>query len=123
MTSATTGSAQPVLGVLEGAAFDEARCERALMALQELGLSRPTPEMGKAVAVALSHATYRYEYPAAFPGVTEGLLDALSALGLAFLRRQAALNAYKRTVSATPGPLSKEVAQVVFALPTWADRQ
>jgi hypothetical protein len=88
-------SEQPSLGVLENAVGAEAHSERALAVLQELGLSSPSPELGNAIAVALSHVTYRYEHPTAFPAVTRGLLEVLSALGMAFLKRLAAINAYK----------------------------
>jgi len=123
MTIATGESEQISLSVLGSAVGTGDESERGLTVLQELGLSSPSLELANAVTVALSHATYRYEYPTAFPGVTEGLLDALSALGLAFLRRLAALNAYKRAASATAGTLSRQVAQVAAELPAWADQQ
>jgi dsRNA-specific ribonuclease len=114
---------QPGLGVLHNTVGVEADVGRALAVLRAFGLSDPGPELRNAVAVALVHSSYLYENQTAFLGITRGLLDALSSLGLAFLRRMATVDAYQQPGSLTAGSLSKDVAEIVFALPAWAARQ
>jgi dsRNA-specific ribonuclease len=114
---------QPSLGVLEHTVGVEADVGRAIAALAEFGLLEPEPELRNAVAVALMHSSYLYENQTAFPRITRGLLDALSNLGLAFLKRRTTVDSYIRTASSTAESLSKENAETVLALPAWAARQ
>jgi dsRNA-specific ribonuclease len=111
---------QPGLGVLDRAVGVEANAERALAVLREFGLSEPDPGLRNAVAVALMDKTYLHEHQAAFPNVTKGLLEALFSLGMPFLRKLAAVDSYRRASFSGAGALSKEVAEVTFALESWA---
>jgi dsRNA-specific ribonuclease len=97
--------------------------DRALAQLERFGLSDPEPALREAVGVALVHKSYFHENQDVLPGVTRGLLDAFSDLGLAFTRRLAAAGAYQRLSSAKVGSLSNDVAQVALGLPTWATEQ
>src|SRR5229473_2124518 len=98
MTLAMAGiDGQSRLGVLEHPVGVEANADRALAVLKSFGLSEPGPELRNAVAVALIHSSHLYENQIAFPSITRGLLDALSNLGLAFLRRMATVDAYQQS--------------------------
>lgn len=97
--------------------------DRALSELGNFGLSQPEPEIREAIGVALVHKSYLHEKQDFLPGVTAGILDAFSDLGLAFTRRLAAADAYKRLSSTKVSSLSNDVAQVAFGLPAWASRQ
>jgi signal transduction histidine kinase/dsRNA-specific ribonuclease len=111
---------QPSLGVLERTVGSEADIERARAVLRAFGLSEPRLELSNAVAVALTHTTYFYENQANFPNITKGLMDALFYLGIAFVKKLAAIDSYKRTAFPSAASLSKEVAEVTFALESWA---
>lgn len=97
--------------------------DRALAELERFGLSNPEPALREAVGAALVHKSYLYENQDLLPGLTRGLLDAFSDLGLAFTRRLAAADAYERLSSAKVGSFSDYVAQVALRLPTWAAEQ
>lgn len=110
------------LGVLGHAVGEDADVEHALAVLRSFGLSEPDPDLSNAIEVALMHSTYLYEHQAAFPDVTKGLLEALFTLGLAFCRKLATVDSYKRNPQ-TVGVLSKEVAEVAYALESWSASQ
>ena len=114
---------RPSLGVLKRIVDVEADVAPALAELARFGLSEPGPELTNAVAIGLMHSTYLYENQAMLSEITPGLLDALSILGLAFLRRRAAVDAYQRTASPTAASLSKDVAQAAFGLTDWASKK
>lgn len=114
---------QSSLGVLGQAVGVEADVDRALAVLSVRRTLEPGPELRNAIAVALMHSSYLYENEASFPGITRGLLNALSTLGFAFLRRMAAADAYQQPTAPTAGSLSTDVAEIMFALPTWAAKQ
>jgi dsRNA-specific ribonuclease len=97
--------------------------DRALAELERFGLADPEPALREAVGVALVHKSYLYENQDLLPGLTRGLLDAFSDLGLAFTRRLAAADAYQRLSSAKVGSLSHHVAQLALRLPSWANEQ
>jgi dsRNA-specific ribonuclease len=66
------------------------------------------------------HISYLHEHSASLPGITTGLLDALSVLGQAFVRRLAAVDVYSRATSPVVSALSIGVAEVASALAEWA---
>ncbi|MFC8678082.1 ATP-binding protein [Streptomyces griseorubiginosus] len=112
------------LGVLEQCA--EARAEEAAPAIAYLGtfgLGDPGPGVRNAIALALVHSSYRHESRSDSPGMTKGVLEALNALGVAFIHREAAAMIYRTTATTVSGPMSASVARVVSTFPHWTSSQ
>ncbi|MFD0501572.1 ATP-binding protein [Streptomyces rhizosphaericus] len=95
----------------------------AVDALRVLGLSEPSPELRRALRVALTHSSYLYEHRDMFPGVTRSLLDVLQRLGMEYLRKQATVEIFRRGGVQTAGSLSKEVGLIPPVVQSWSTRQ
>ncbi len=112
------------LGVLgkvvspEGFVSDE-----ALQRLRGFGLSDPSPQLRKALQVALTHASYAHENSSFFPAAIRGVFSPLQELGKSYLRKQAAVEIFRRQAIPNVGFLSGEVAQVSSSLQHWVTRQ
>ncbi|MEU0414759.1 ATP-binding protein [Streptomyces griseorubiginosus] len=112
------------LGVLEQCA--ETRAEEAASAiayLKTLGLDDPGPGLRNAIALALVHSSYRQESRIDSPGMSKGVLEALNALGVAFIHREAAATIYRTTATTASHSMSTGVARVVSTFPHWTSSQ
>ena len=95
----------------------------ALEALRQCGAPAGDSGFVNALGVAMIHLSYFYENTRQLPGVTRGLLDALTRLGGTFLQRHAAVEGLAWVPGDKPGPLSTEIGHIASTLPAWAARQ
>ncbi|WP_326793507.1 ATP-binding protein (plasmid) [Streptomyces sp. NBC_00841] len=112
------------LGVLEQCA--EARAEEAAPAIEylgTLGLVDPGPGVRNTIALAMVHSSYCHESRIDSPGMTKGVLEALNALGVAFIHREAAARIYRTTATTASRSMSTGVARVVSTFPQWTSSQ
>lgn len=92
-----------------------------LQALVARGLVAESGEkLHSLLNVALIHDSYLHEHQSELTGITPGVLESLSTLGRAFVRRTAAVSEYSRRGFDQPGPLSDYVGQVNYNLPRWS---
>lgn len=112
------------LGLLGEVASSEGHgSDEALQGLRDFGLSDPKPQLRKALRVALTHPSYVYENSSLFPAAIRGVFPPLQELGKSYLRKQAAVQIFRRQSIPNVGFLSEEVAQVSGSLQRWVTRQ
>ncbi|WP_158711500.1 ATP-binding protein [Streptomyces xylophagus] len=97
--------------------------DEALQGLRDFGLSDPNPPLRKALQVALTHTSYVYENDSLFPAAIRGVFSPLQELGKSYLRKQVAVEIFRRESIPNVGFLSGEVAQVSSSLQRWVPQQ
>ncbi|MER5821017.1 ATP-binding protein [Streptomyces mirabilis] len=95
----------------------------ALQGLCDFGLSDPNPQLRKALQVALTHTSYVHENGSLFPPAIRGIFSPLQELGKSYLKKQAAVEIFRRGSIPNVGFLSSEVAQVASSLQFWVTQQ
>jgi signal transduction histidine kinase/dsRNA-specific ribonuclease len=97
--------------------------DEALQVLFGYGLSEPSPQLRRALQVALTHVSYVYENSSRFSAAIRGVFSPLQELGKSYLRKQAAVEIFRRQQIPNVGFLSGEVAQVSSSLQRWVTQQ
>lgn len=95
-----------------------------LATLRRNGLLDSTDEFAADLSIALMHISLQSELGKMAPQATRGVLDALGAAGGSFVRRAAALHAYRTNgPQSTSSALSTLVSRTATFLPEWAQEQ
>lgn len=124
MSGLLGSSGGELLGVLTRCGVEPISTQSpAVLALAEVGLSGPSADLRRALAVGLMHRSYLHEHQAEHTGLTVGVLSALEVVGTTFMSREMASIAYPSFASDSAGKFSARVAGTRAGLADWVRQQ